>query len=54
MPNDYLNEELEDSIYRDLVAKNMLRIKEQIYGNTDGRPASPRSGPRTSGRSQES
>jgi len=53
MPHEYFNEELDDDQYRDLVTKNMMRIKESIYGNADGRPAPSRSGPWTSGRKQD-
>ncbi len=53
MPTDYFNEELDEVLNRDLVTKNMIRIKEQIYGTADGRPASSHSGSWTSGRKSE-
>ena len=51
MHRDFDEEEPRGANYGDLILDNVQRIKDRIYGNR--RPVSPRSGPWTSSRDEE-
>jgi hypothetical protein len=53
MHQDFHEEEPRDGTRGDLIADNVRRIKDSIYGPTRREPAAPRTGTRTSSRSRE-
>jgi len=53
MHRDVYEEEPRDANYGDLILDNVQRIKDKIYGNGNRRSVSPRSGPWTSSRDEE-